>query len=110
MRFWGAEVLVVSGIALFSLRGVLGALAPFEAAGFVAALLAGATVFTRVHLRQGKCLLGELACRRGLLTPDRVEHVLKLQKIVGGRFGEIALREHYLSSRELFDLLELQAR
>lgn len=108
MLLLGARILVISGIALFGLRGVLGDLTPVEMVILVTALLVGASVFARVFTKPGRCPIGELGCRRGLLSPGRVEHILSLQKAGGGLFGEIALRQNYLTSKELAELLQLQ--
>lgn len=109
MLIKGARILVVSGVAFFGLRGVLGTMAPLELAGFLLLLVGGAAVFDHYLLAQKKCLIGELACRQGLLSERHVAHILTLQRESRERFGEIALRERYLSSQQLGELLELQA-
>lgn len=110
MMLRAARILVIAGIGFFCLRGVVGVMAASGMAITILLLLGGAVAFDRLCLARGRCLIGELAQRQGLLSADRVARVLSLQRAAGGRFGEIAVRESYLTSSQLGQLLELQLR
>jgi hypothetical protein len=49
-----------------------------------------------------------LAEREGLLTEEHIRRVLSVQEAQGGMFGEIALRESYLSTQQVEMLLVTQ--
>lgn len=108
MMLSGARILVLSGIVLFGLRGVLDVLAPDELLLLLTVLLAGATAAVASDAMRDRCPIGELGCRQGLLTPSLVSRILRIQKTTGGRFGEIAVQENYLTTKELLLLLDLQ--
>ena len=108
MMLRAARIMVISGIALFGLRGVIGVMDPSEMPEAILLLLGGAAALEWLCSADGRCRIGELACREGLLSEDRVAHILSLQRRSGGHFGEIAVRENYLSPDQLTKLLDLQ--
>lgn len=49
--------------------------------------------------------IGQLATKKGLLTSDEVEKIIACQSECSDRFGEIAVRENYLTEKQLTRLI-----
>ena len=53
-------------------------------------------------------LIGQLLVQRGRMTQVQVENVLRIQQKSGGRFGEIAIKQRYVTANDVDDALALQ--
>ena len=53
---------------------------------------------------------GDIACARGLLTPEAVEHILETQRSHGGLIGQICLMQNLLTGWDIAEILSDQTR
>ena len=103
-----ARIVIFGGILLFGLRGLMTEFSPAMVAAICLAISAtGEYFYTSCFLRK-ECLIGEMARQQGWLTDEHIERVLSVQKDQGGMFGEIALKESYLSMSQVEMLLVTQ--
>ena len=67
-----------------------------------------AVIGARMLQRRNNLMTGECAQRKGCLTDDDILRVLVIQEDTCERFGEIAVKEEYLTREQADDLLREQ--
>ncbi|MBN1552765.1 type II secretion system protein GspG [bacterium] len=68
----------------------------------------GLCVGAESHYPQEEIRIGQLLCKRGLLTEEKLLHLLDVQNNVFRKFGYLALEENLVNLEQLMDVLEDQ--
>jgi hypothetical protein len=107
MHFKTEHILIVLLLLPFGLRALLPA--PMVDILIILGLLAAIPMLlVYIYERKKPAKIGKLAITSRMLTKDEVEQILFCQKHCDEKFGEIAVRRHFIKVSDLDALLVMQ--
>lgn len=99
------SIIITSGLALFLMRAMESDVT-FTVFDLATVTVVFALFFVLYFRELRKALrIGELAAKKGLLTTEEVEIIIACQSDCSDKFGEIAVRENYLTETQLTRLI-----
>ncbi len=98
-------MVISAGLTLFLMRAMSAdvSYAAFDVVTLT--IISGLFFVLYVRLSQQPLRIGELAAKRGLLTHEESQRILECQVNCADKFGEIAVRENYITETQLERLL-----